>query len=349
MAALLPPVSRYLYFFDPLMRSQPTSPARNTNPANPHSEGSPTLILVCFAAVYLLWGSTFFFIRIGLQSFPPFVLSATRHTTMGLLFFPFFRAFTKEKPTLPQWGTAILTGLLLLLCGNGAVSWAETRLPTGITALIVATVSLWMVTLDWLRPGGVRPSPQALAGFALGFLGIALLVGPAHLAGSARINPTGAAVLMLGSLAWAAGSIYSRHHPLPHSAQLGVGMQSLAGGAGLWILALCTGQLREFHPSRVSLHSWLAVAYLVVFGSAIGFSAYVYILRHSTPSRVATYAFVNPMVALFLGWLLADEPLTLRTFLASGTILAAVLLVITAPHKPAVPVEEEAIPVPGEA
>lgn len=318
-------------------------------PASSHGHAPQGLVWLAFAAVYLIWGSTFYFIRIGLQSFPPFVLSATRHTTMGLLFYPVARFVTKEKPTRAQWGTAILTGLLLLMCGNGAVSWSETRVPSGITALLVATVSLWMVILDWLRPGGARPSPRILFGLVFGFLGIAFLVGPAHLGSSERVNPVGAVVLVLGSLAWAAGSIYSRHHPLPHSAQLAVGMQSLAGGAGLWTLAILSGQIHHYHPAQVSLRSWLAVLYLVVFGSAIGFSAYVYILRHSTASRVATYAFVNPVVALFLGWSLGGETLGLRTLLASVTILAAVLLVITAPHKAPAPAEENPVPAPGEA
>jgi len=306
------------------------------------------MVLVAFAAVYILWGSTYFFIRIGVGTIPPFVLAGIRHIAIGLVFYPLFRHVSKEKPTPAQWRTTIITGLLLLLCGNGALSWAETRVPSGIASLLVATVSLWMVILDWLRPGGVKPGPRVLIGFVLGFTGIALLVGPSHLGGSERIDPVGSITLILGSLAWAAGSIYSRHHPVPHSPLLGVAMQSLAGGAGLWIVAAATGELHQFHPAQVTLRSWLAVLYLFSFGSALGFSAYIYILKYSTASRVATYAFVNPVVALFLGWSLGGEALTLRTLIASGTILAAVLLVILAPHKPAAR-SEEVVPVPGEA
>jgi len=306
------------------------------------------MVLIAFAAVYILWGSTYFFIRIGVETIPPFVLAGIRHIAIGLVFYPLFRHLSKEKPTPAQWGTTIITGLLLLLCGNGALSWAETRVPSGIASLLVATVSLWMVIIDWLRPGGVRPGPRVLIGFVLGFAGISLLVGPSHLGGSERVNPIGAVTLILGSLAWAAGSIYSRHHPVPHSPLLGVAMQSLAGGVGLWIVAAATGELDQFHPAQVTLRSWLALLYLFSFGSALGFSAYIYILKHSTASRVATYAFVNPVVALFLGWSLGGEPLTLRTLIASGTILAAVLLVILAPHKPAA-APEEVVPVPGEA
>lgn len=330
--------------------SAPSTPASSAvSTAMPGISKAPrTMVLIAFAAVYILWGSTYFFIRIGVETIPPFVLAGIRHVAIGLVFYPLFRYQSKEKPTPAQWRTTIITGLLLLLCGNGALSWAETRVPSGIASLLVATVSLWMVILDWLRPCGVRPAPRVLIGFVLGFAGIALLVGPSHLGGSERVNPLGAVVLILGSLAWAAGSIYSRHHPVPHSPLLGVAMQSLAGGAGLWIVAAATGELHQFHPAQVTLRSWLAVLYLFFFGSALGFSAYIYILKHSTASRVATYAFVNPVVALFLGWSLGGEAITLRTLIASGTILAAVLLVILAPHKPAVP-PEEIVPCPGEA
>ncbi|HET6929142.1 MAG TPA: EamA family transporter [Candidatus Acidoferrum sp.] len=331
------------------MSSHSTPTVSEVSPAIPRVPAAPrTMVLIAFAAVYILWGSTYFFIRIGVETIPPFVLAGIRHVAIGVIFFPLFRYQSKEKPTLAQWRTTIITGLLLLLCGNGALSWAETRVPSGIASLLVATVSLWMVILDWLRPGGCRPAPRVLIGFFLGFAGIALLVGPSHLGGSERVNPFGAVILILGSLAWAAGSIYSRHHPVPHSPLLGVAMQSLAGGVGLWIVAAATGELQHFHPAQVTLRSWLAVLYLFSFGSALGFSAYIYILKHSTASRVATYAFVNPVVALFLGWSFGGEALTLRTLIASGTILAAVLLVILAPHKPAAP-PEEVVPCPGEA
>jgi drug/metabolite transporter (DMT)-like permease len=330
--------------------SSPSSPSvSEVSTAIPRACAAPrTMVLIAFAAVYILWGSTYFFIRIGIETIPPFVMAGIRHIAIGLVFYPVFRHLSKEKPTLAQWRTTVITGLLLLLCGNGALSWAETRVPSGIASLLVATVSLWMVILDWLRPGGVRPGPRVLIGFVLGFGGIALLVGPSHLGGSERVDPVGAVTLILGSLAWAAGSIYSRHHPVPHSPLLGVAMQSLAGGLGLWIVAAATGELHQFHPAQVTLRSWLAVLYLFLFGSALGFSAYIYILKHSTASRVATYAFVNPVVALLLGSTLGGEALTLRTLVASGTILAAVLLVILAPQTPPA-ASKEIVPCPGEA
>ncbi len=317
--------------------------------AQTHSPVRPGLLWIAFAAVYLLWGSTYLFIRVGVETIPPFMLAGLRHLIFGATLFPIIRGITREKPSAAQWSTTVVTGLLLLLCGNGVVSWAETRLPSGIAALLVATVSLWMVLIDWLRPGGVRPAPRVLVGFVLGFGGIALLVGPAQFGNSERVDPLGSFALVLASLAWAGGSIYSRHHPTPNSPLLGATMQSISGAAGLWLVALLTGEIRNFQLAQVSRRSWLAVFYLVIFGSALGFSAYVYILRHSTASRVATYAFVNPVVALFLGSFFGKEAVSLRTLVASATILAAVLLVITAPHKPAARLDDEVIPAPGEA
>jgi drug/metabolite transporter (DMT)-like permease len=308
----------------------------------------PTRVLISFIAVYILWGSTFYAIRVGIESFPPLLMAGLRHFVVGLAFYPLFRRATREKPTFSQWRTSFVTGLLLLAVGNGTVSWSEQSVPSGIAALLVATVSLWMVLVDWLRPGGHRPAPRVLAGFLLGFLGMALLIGPKHIGNSERVDPVGACALIGASFAWALGSIYSRHHPHPRSPLLGVGMQTLSGGAVLCLAAFVIGETRSFHFSNVTVRSWLALLYLIVFGSALGYSAYVYILKHSSAARVATYAFVNPVVALFLGWFLAAEPLSLRTLLASGIILTSVLLVITAPHKETVQAEE-AVPAPGEA
>jgi len=245
--------------------------------ANATPTRASSLLLASFAAVYILWGSTFFAIRIGVESLPPLILAGLRHLSVGLVFYPVFRRVSGEKPTLRQWRTAIVTGVLLLLCGNGTVSWAEKTIPSGIAALLVATVTLWMVLVDWFRPGGSRPAPRVLAGLVLGFAGMALLVGPKHLGGAERVNPLGAFALVLASLAWAIGSIYSKHHPIPNSAMLGVAMQTIAGGTALLVVAGISGEYRELHLAQVTLRSWLALGYLAVFGSALGFSAYVYI------------------------------------------------------------------------
>jgi drug/metabolite transporter (DMT)-like permease len=291
------------------------------------------LVIVAFAAVYVVWGSTYFAIRIGVETIPPLVMAGLRHFACGAILYPILRWKTRIRPTARHWRTAMISGLLLLFLGNGAVSWAEQTVPSGIAALLVTMVSLWLVIVDWLRPGGSRPVPKVIAGILLGFGGVALLVGPSKLGGTGRVDPLGVGVLALASLAWAVGSLFSKHGGMPSSPLLGVAMQSLCGGAGLLVTSFITGEYHAFHIGAVSSRSWLALAYLMAFGSGIGFSAYVYILKHSTAARVATYAFVNPMVALFLGWSLGGETISLRTVLAAAVILTAVLLVITAPHR----------------
>ncbi|HYK38877.1 MAG TPA: EamA family transporter [Candidatus Eremiobacteraceae bacterium] len=307
-----------------------------------------TSIFLAFFAVYVVWGSTYLAMRIGDESFPPLLLAGTRHLITGLLFYPFFRWKTGIKPTKEHWITASVTGFLLLCVGNGGVCWAELTVPSGVAALLVAMVTLWMVLVDWWRPGGHRPSARVFIGIILGFAGLTLLVGPSHLGNSGRIDPWGAGVLAIASFAWASGSIYSKHRPHPASALLSMSMQCLAGGIALWIGGLISGEVHNFHLAAISARSWLAVAYLIVFGSGIGFTAYIYILKNSTAARVATYAFVNPVVALLLGWLFASEELTLRTLLAASVILGAVILVITAPHRAPEPNLEPA-PLPSEA
>jgi drug/metabolite transporter (DMT)-like permease len=326
------------------------SPAKAAPAPASHDSGKRDAILLvaAFAAVYIIWGSTYLGIAVGIESFPTLLLPATRHLIAGLVLYPVLRWKTGIRPTSGQWRTAIITGLLLLLVGNGGVCLAERTIPSGVAALLVALVSFWMVLFDWLRPGGLRPAPRVVASLVLGFGGLILLVGPAHLGGSERVNLTGAGILVIASFAWAWGSIYSKHHDLPSSPLLGVAMQSLVGGAALWIVGLLAGEGRQLHLAAVTARSWIALAYLIVFGSGIGFTAYVYILKKSTAARVGTYAFVNPVVALILGWLGAGETITLRTALAAAVILTAVLLVITAPHKN--PAEAaEVLPNPGEA
>jgi drug/metabolite transporter (DMT)-like permease len=323
------------------VRDDPRSMSTTVTQPRPTSHPSPspapaensTLVVVAFAAVYLIWGSTYLAIRVGIESFPPLLLAGSRHLVFGSMFYPLLRWKTGIRPTLSQWRTAAITGFLLLFVGNGGVCVAEQKVPSGVAALLVATVSLWMVLVDWLRPGGTRPVSRVMVGLLMGFSGLALLVGPKDLGGSARISPAGVGILVVASFAWACGSLYSKHGGMPSSPLLGAAMQSLTGGTALWIVGSISGETRSFHLAAISTRSWIAMGYLIFFGSMMGFTAYIYILKHSTATRVATYAFVNPVVALFLGWLVVGETITLRTILAAAVILAAVLLVITAPHR----------------
>lgn len=324
----------------------PISEPIETPATSPPRRGS-FLIVASFLAVYIIWGSTFFAIRIGLESFPPLLLAGTRHLAAGIVLYLVFRR-SGSQPTKQQWVTAAITGVLLLFAGNGGVCWAEQTVPSGITALLVATVTLWMVLVDWLRPGGHKPSSRVFVGIVVGFAGLLILVGPAHLGNSNRVNPVGAAVLVLASLAWACGSLYSKHGALPSSPLLGAGMQGLCGGAVLWIVGLLTGEGAHLHWASITPRAWLAALYLAVFGSCIGFSAYLYILKKSPAARVSTYAFVNPIVALLIGWGFGGEGLSDRTLLAGAIILTAVILVITAPHREEAELTD-ALPNPGEA
>src|SRR5205807_3361962 len=297
------------------------------------SAGASPLVLAAFAAVYVIWGSTYLAIRVGVETIPPLMLAGLRHFAVGLLLYPILRWRTRVRPTAANWKSAAVTGCLLLFVGNGGVSWAEQIVPSGITALLVTMVSLWLVIVDWLRPGGHRPVPKVLLGLVLGFAGVALLVGSSHWGGSEPVDLRGVAVLAIACLAWACGSIYSKHGSMPSSALLGVAMQSFSGGVALLIAGLLSGEFHRFHLAYVAWRSWVALAYLIVFGSCIGLSAYIYILQKSTAARVATYALVNPVVALILGWLFADESISLRTVIAAVVILNAVVLVITVPHR----------------
>jgi drug/metabolite transporter (DMT)-like permease len=320
------------------------SSQKSTRPARAQSS---RWVPLAFAAVYILWGSTYLGIRIAIESFPPLAMAGVRHMLVGLILYPILRWKTGIRPTAANWRTACVTGVLLLCVSNGGLSWAELRVPSGIAALLVATVSLWLVIVDWLRPGGTRPAPRVFVGLLMGFAGLALLVGPSSLGGARRTDLLGTAVLLTASFVWACASLYSKHRAMPASPLLVVAMQSLAGGVALCIAGLVSGEFRALHFAAISSRSWLALLYLIVFGSGMGFTAYLYILKKSTAAKVATYGFVNPVVALFLGWSLAAEAITTRTVIAAAVILTAVILVITAPRAAVVKATEQ-LPAPGE-
>ena len=312
----------------------------------PHASATPWVV-IAFVAVYILWGSTYLGIRIAVESFPPLAMAAIRHSLVGLILYPILRRTTGIRPTAAHWRTTAVTGILLLCVSNGGLSWAEQRVPSGIAALLVATVSLWLVIVDWLWPGGTRPGPRVFAGLVLGFAGLALLVGPGSFGGARRADLAGTGVLLVAAFVWACASLYSKHGSMPASPLLAVAMQSLAGAAALWIAAFVSGELHSLHFAAVTLRSWLALVYLIIFGSGMGFTAYLYILKKSTASKVATYGFVNPVVALFLGWLFVGEVITLRTGIAAAIILTSVILVITAPKIAAAP-DAQNLPAPCE-
>lgn len=224
-----------------------------------------------------------------------------------------------------QWRAAAIIGAFLLLGGNASVAWAEQRVPSGLAAVLIAVVPIWMVGFEWAR-GGPRPTKRVIAGLLLGLIGVGLLVSPTGDAAT-RVDVIGAAVLVLASASWAWGSVVSKSSPLPKSPLLATSMEMIAGGVLLLITAAVTGQVGKFRPSEVSAHAALAWLFLVVFGSLVGFTAYIWLLRVTSIAKAGTYAYVNPIVAVFLGWVVLGEPVTVRMLIAAAVILVGVALV----------------------
>lgn len=286
-----------------------------------------TRILLAFGAVYFVWGSTFLAIKYSIDTIPPFLMGASRFLIAGAVLYGVARLRGTPRPSATDWRTAAITGLLMIAGGNGAVMWSEQSVPSGIVALIVATVPLWMVMIDWLRPRGVRPRTSVFLGLALGIVGIVILVGPRAIIGHGHVDAVGAGIVVLGSLSWAAGSIITRRSERPSSALVTTALQMLSGGVAFAILSVSFGELREFTLSAVSLRSLLGWLYLIVFGSFISFTAYVYLLGTVSAAKASTYAYVNPVIAVLLGWALANEPLGARTIVAAAVILAGVAII----------------------
>ena len=287
-------------------------------------------LLSAFAAVYLIWGSSYLAIIWGLESFPPFLLGAARFILAGVILYALAAARGGATFSRRQLLNAAVVGALLPFLGNGSLIWAQQRIPSGIAALIVATVPLWMVVIQTIVEH-VRPARQIWIGVSLGIVGLAILVG-AGADVSGAIHLPSALILCGGSVAWAAGSIYSRSADLPESGLASAALTMLAAGVFFSAAALAAGDHRAIELADVSLRSVAGLAYLAIFGSVIAYSAYIWLLQVSSPARVATYAYVNPVIAVFLGWAFAGESLTLRTMIAAGVILAAVILITTAPQ-----------------
>jgi drug/metabolite transporter (DMT)-like permease len=285
------------------------------------------LVIAAFAAVYIVWGSTYLAIRFAIETLPPLLMAGVRFVVAGSFLYGWARWRGAGKPQLVHWRSAAIVGALLLLGGNGAVTWAEQFIPSGIAALLIAVVPCWMVLIDWVRPGGPPPTAQIAAGLVLGLVGVGLLIGPESLMGGDRINVTGAAVVLGGSMSWAAGSILSRHVQVPSRPLLATSIQMLCGGALLILAGLLSGEAAKIDASAISAKSVLALIYLILIGAIVGYSAYIWLLRVSTPARASTYAYVNPVVAVLLGWLFAGETVSPRVIAAAAVIVAGVALI----------------------
>jgi drug/metabolite transporter (DMT)-like permease len=288
-------------------------------------------LLLAFAAVYVIWGSTYLGIRIAIETMPPLLMAAGRFVVAGAVLYVVARWRGAPAPSRANWIAATIVGALLLLGGNGGVAWGELVVPSSLAALLVATEPLWIAVLDWMRPGGQRPTLFVTLGLLLGFAGVVLLVSPGHIAGGGAVNPLGALAILGASCSWALGSLYTaRGAKLPASPLLATGMQMLVGAALLCVVGLAAGEGARFSWSGISARSWWAMVYLIFIGALVGFSAYTYILKNASPSKASTYAYVNPVVAVFLGWAFANEAITPRTILAAATIIGAVVVITSA-------------------
>jgi drug/metabolite transporter (DMT)-like permease len=280
---------------------------------------------LAFLAVYLCWGMTYLAMRVAVKDIPPHLMSGARFLVAGMVLYLWSRSRGDPAPGAKEWKAAAVVGAFLLLGGNATVAWAEQQVPSGLAAVLIAVAPIWMVGFEWAR-GGRRPSRRVLAGLLLGLLGMGLLVTP-NGDSSNQVNLLGGVVLVLASASWAWGSVFSKTAPLPRSPFLATSMEMLAGGALILVVAALTGQIQDFKPGEVSTDAVLSWLFLVVFGSLVGFTAYIWLLGVTSIAKAGTYAYVNPVVAVFLGWAILGEPVTARTIAAAGVILVGVALV----------------------
>lgn len=284
-------------------------------------------LVAAFFAIYIIWGSSFLGIKWAIDTIPPFLMGALRFLSAGAIVYGLARLSGAPGPRPREWLPAGIVGMFLFLGGNGGVTWATQRVPTGLVALMVAIVPVWMVLLEWLRPGGQRPERRVIVGLVLGVAGALLLISPGSLGEGQSIDPLGAVSLLISSVGWSVGSIFASRVRTFTSPWLITGMQMLVGGVCLLGASLVSGELSGFHPLAISLRSVLALAYIVIFGAVLGYTAYFWLLQVTTPAIASTYAFVNPLVAVYLGWAILGEVITLRMLMATAAISLAVILI----------------------
>jgi drug/metabolite transporter (DMT)-like permease len=299
---------------------------------------SPFGLAVAFAYIYLAWGATYLAIHFALESLPPLLLAGSRFFIAGTILLTLLRL---KRPgdfywgNAREWRDAALVGFLLLVGGNGVVAWAQLVVPSSLTALLFGSMPFWIILFDWLRPGGTAPTGRTWAGLVLGAAGVCVLVHPAS--GGPGGSPyllAGEIALLLAACSWAAGAVYSRHVQARGSLLLPMARQMIAGGTILLTASLIHHDWTGFRPGRVLLSAWLGFGYLVLFGSVLGFTIYVWLMRVSTPARVATISYANLLVAVVLGCGVLGEPFTARLFWGALITISAVVLVLQKPARP---------------
>lgn len=289
------------------------------------------ILIAAFAAVYIFWGSTYLAIKYAIETLPPFLMAGSRFVAAGAILLIWAR-FAKdyEKPKAAHWKTSFIVGTLLLLGGNGGVVFAEHYISSSLAALLVATEPFWIVLLSWLWLKGSRPNLKTILGIAIGFFGVWLLINGQTMNNAANVGSMqliGTIVVIISALLWATGSIYGLRAPVPKSSILTAGMQMFSGGLVLLFVSLISGEITNFNIAQVSANSIFGVIYLIIFGSLIGFTAYSWLLKNAQPAMVSTYAYVNPIIAVFLGWLIAGESFTGQMLIGATVIVGSVVLI----------------------
>ncbi|MFT3868610.1 MAG: EamA family transporter [Nibricoccus sp.] len=297
--------------------------------AAPDHRPSRTAFIVAFASIYIIWGSTYLGIRVAVETIPPFFMGAGRFLLAGLVLLLVVQWRGAARPTVKQWRDNAIIGAFLLLGGNGLVSWAEKSLHSGLTALIIGIQPVFMVLTEWAWPGGHRPGRATFLGLVLGFAGVAYLVSPWQDTATTNIHLPSVALVLLACASWAFGSIWSRHVKNPAPAFQASALQMIGGSASLFLGGILHGEFATFKFSAISGASVGAFFYLAFVGSLVGFSTFVWLMKNTTPARVSTYAYVNPVVAVFLGWLILREEITHRTLLATALIVTGVVIINT--------------------
>ena len=287
-------------------------------------------IWLALLALYIVWGSTYLGIKVAIETIPPFFHASIRFLISGMILVIWQRSAGHALPTRKQWVSAAIIGTLLLLGGNGLVSWAEQFIPSGIAALIIGSMPMFLVVAEALRPNGVKPTWRAIIGLLIGFVGIFILVWPAEISGSStKLNTFGVIALLGACVTWASGSVYSKTADLPKSSLMNTGAQMLMGSFSLLIVSLLTGELHGWDIAAVSSRSIYGLTYLILVGSLVGFASYGWLLQNAPISLVATYAYVNPIVAVFLGNWIGNEPLEPRIWIAAAIIIGSVIFINT--------------------
>jgi drug/metabolite transporter (DMT)-like permease len=294
--------------------------------------------LLAFAIIYFVWGSTFLAIRVGVHEVPPFLLAAMRFLVAGLVLYGWMIAQGEPSPTSRQWQSAFLLAFLIFVLDYGLLFWAEQRVPSGIAAVMMATIPLFMALSEIVILRTQRLTVRLGLALLIGIGGVAVLMSRSLYLGGSPIDGRGALALIFGAISWSVASALTRKLPLPPSKVMSSGAQMLAGGVLLTLSGAALGEFHDFHPLTVSLAAWLALIYLIVAGSIVGFTAYVWLIHHESPTKVGTYAYVNPVVAVVVGYFLAGEAIGLRTVLGTLCVLISVVTITTARAREPAPV-----------